>query len=64
MRQPKSHILAEQCRLQGVYLQHEANFQLLDNNNANRYIRVGYSGLDQNQFVTGFNKITTMINQL
>ena len=62
LKSPKAHILAEQCRQNDIYVQHEANFQLLEKYNTNQYIRLGFSGLNQEQFVAGFNRISNLIS--
>jgi len=56
-----SHILAERCRQHDIYLQHEANFQLQAENNKNQFIRLGYSGLNEEMFEKGFNQILKLI---
>lgn len=54
----------EKAKLSGIYLQDESQFHLQQKNNQDSYLRLGFAGLTEENFVGGVDKLITIIKQL
>ena len=56
--------IAELAKQQGIYLLAEHAFHLDQNNNQDKYIRLGFAGQSIEQFNIGFSKIIKLVLHL
>jgi GntR family transcriptional regulator / MocR family aminotransferase len=57
----KASELAKVARLSGIYIQHEADYQLLKNPQQDSYIRVGFAGMNESDFAKGMQLLVTLL---
>ncbi|MGS2718702.1 MocR-like pyridoxine biosynthesis transcription factor PdxR [Eionea flava] len=59
--------LAEKAKRDGIYIQYEGQFRHQNNSerrrNKNRYIRIGFAGMDEKQFVKGIKALVVCMNE-
>ena len=53
--------LAEKARSLGIYIQHEEEFHINPINNTDRYIRLGFAGMDELKFTKGIMLLAEII---
>jgi len=53
--------LAEKARDSDIYIQHEGEFHINPINNKNRYIRLGYAGMDEQKFAEGIKLLAEIL---
>jgi GntR family transcriptional regulator/MocR family aminotransferase len=60
-RSPSAQCLAKKCQERGIYIQHEKQYQLNNNNGRDSFIRLGFAGMSENHFAEG---IELLVNSL
>lgn len=56
--------LVVKAKEQGIYLQHEGDFQLDDKSNSDRYLRMGFASMSEEKFAQGIKLIIGLIKGL
>ncbi|MGJ8681764.1 PLP-dependent aminotransferase family protein [Paraglaciecola sp.] len=56
--------LAEKAKDMNIYIQHETQYQLSPDNNQDRYLRIGYAGMNENKFAMGIEALVKIIQAL
>lgn len=53
--------LARDARSLDIYIQHEGEYHVLKNDNQDRYIRIGFAGMDEYSFKSGVALLVGLI---
>jgi GntR family transcriptional regulator/MocR family aminotransferase len=56
--------LAKKALELDIYIQHEAQYQLLAQNNQDSYLRIGYAGMSEEKFAKGIGLLVLLMTQL
>jgi GntR family transcriptional regulator / MocR family aminotransferase len=54
-------VLAQQAQKLGIYIQHEGEYQLIKDHNPDSYIRIGFAGMSEANFLAGMRLLVTLL---